>query len=138
MGMGSDQEDPDGKRNTGHVEDESLGLSGKFGLENPTFLGSLTEVINEIGNPDLEAGHGHHGGGPKTPKMLYEPGEEKRILRNVIVISLAFTLQFTAFNSMSALQSSLNPDVSYLLGHLQRWPAGNDFLQLVSIEKFED
>ena len=34
--------------------------------------------------------------------------EKRRIMKNVIVISFAFLLLFTAFQSMSALQSSIN------------------------------
>jgi hypothetical protein len=34
--------------------------------------------------------------------------ERKAILKNVILISLGFTLLFTAYSSMSALQSSIN------------------------------
>ena len=42
--------------------------------------------------------------------LLYKPGESRRMLRNVIVISVAFTLLFTAYSFMSNLQSSLNPE----------------------------
>ena len=31
-----------------------------------------------------------------------------RIMKNVVVISVAFMIQFTAFQSMAALQSSIN------------------------------
>ena len=34
--------------------------------------------------------------------------EKRRIMKNVIVISFAFLLLFTAFQSMAALQSSIN------------------------------
>ena len=34
--------------------------------------------------------------------------EKRRIIKNVVVISFAFLLLFTAFQSMAALQSSIN------------------------------
>ena len=34
--------------------------------------------------------------------------EKRRIMKNVVVISFAFLLLFTAFQSMAALQSSIN------------------------------
>jgi hypothetical protein len=38
----------------------------------------------------------------------YEPGETSRIMRNIIVISIAFMVHFTAFCGTSNLQSSIN------------------------------
>ncbi len=35
-------------------------------------------------------------------------GERLSLMKNVVVISVAFMIQFTAFQSMSALQSSIN------------------------------
>ena len=35
-------------------------------------------------------------------------GEKFSLMKNVVVISVAFMIQFTAFQSMSALQSSIN------------------------------
>jgi len=46
------------------------------------------------------------------PKPVYRKGENRRMLKNVIVISFCFTLLFTAFNSMANLQSSLNSEVN--------------------------
>ena len=54
----------------------------------------------------------------KEEVSKYEPEETKRILKNVIVVSLAFMFLFTATGSMANLQSSLNPEVTdsnYLL-----------------------
>lgn len=42
----------------------------------------------------------------------YSPKESRRMLKNVVVVSLGFLLLFTAFNSISNLQSSINPQVS--------------------------
>jgi hypothetical protein len=38
----------------------------------------------------------------------YAPGETSRIMRNIIVISIAFMVHFTAFSGTSNLQSSIN------------------------------
>jgi hypothetical protein len=40
--------------------------------------------------------------------MNYGPGESRRIMKNVIVISFGFLSLFTAFQSMASLQSSIN------------------------------
>lgn len=45
---------------------------------------------------------------PITPNINYGPGESRRMLKNVILISFSFTFLFTAFQSMANLQSSLN------------------------------
>jgi hypothetical protein len=40
--------------------------------------------------------------------QVYAPGETSRIIRNIIVISIAFMVHFTAFCGTSNLQSSIN------------------------------
>lgn len=55
---------------------------------------------------------------PVPPNMVYGPNEDKRMLKNVFVISLAFAFLFTACQSMANLQSSLNT-VSGLLTHFE-------------------
>src|SRR5687768_4811467 len=40
----------------------------------------------------------------------YRPGEHRRMLKNIVAISIAFMLLFTAFHSTANLQSSLNDD----------------------------
>lgn len=77
-------------------------------------------------NQNDEVGHNHNGYNinsdtttidktsseiPSAPKMIYEKGEQRRMLRNIIVTSCSFTLLFTAFQSMSNLQTSFNPTV---------------------------
>jgi hypothetical protein len=52
---------------------------------------------------------------PSTPRMTYGPGEGRRMYKNVVIICIAFMLLFTAFQSMAALQNSLNPTVSFRL-----------------------
>jgi hypothetical protein len=44
----------------------------------------------------------------QTPHMEYGPGEQRRMLKNLVVICFAFMLLFTAFQSMAALQNSMN------------------------------
>jgi len=51
-------------------------------------------------------------GQPKTPTMVYGPGESRRMMKNLIIICFAFMLLFTAFQSMASLQNSLNNKVS--------------------------
>lgn len=41
----------------------------------------------------------------------YGPNESRRMMKNVVVVSFGFLLLFTAFNSISNLQSSLHPQV---------------------------
>jgi len=53
-----------------------------------------------------------------TPLRTYGPGEGKRMYRNLIIICIAFMLLFTAFQSMAALQNSLNNVVSTYLHFL--------------------
>ncbi len=64
----------------------------------------LSEVSLDKDNQDPE----HH---VTTGCRKYGERENRRMLRNVIIISFCFTLLFTAFNSMSNLQSSLNSEV---------------------------
>jgi hypothetical protein len=40
----------------------------------------------------------------------YKPSEKWRILKNIVVISLAFMVHFTAFQGAGNLQSSVNAD----------------------------
>ncbi len=42
------------------------------------------------------------------PIRKYEPNEQRRMMKNVVVISVSFALLFTAYSSMSNLQSSIN------------------------------
>ena len=56
-------------------------------------------VINKTNSKDTER---------SEDKSLSEGNQKYIILKNVIVISIAFMLQFTAFKSMSVLQSSIN------------------------------
>lgn len=88
-----------------HGDSKDKDFSTCFGMENPHYVADLWEDKRspDSGNSD-----------PNAPKKVYEPGEERRMLRNVILISFSFTLLFTAFNSMSSLQSSINPDVIQL------------------------
>jgi len=40
----------------------------------------------------------------------YKPSEKWRIMKNIVVISLAFMVHFTAFQGVGNLQSSVNAD----------------------------
>jgi len=45
-------------------------------------------------------------------QLDYATGENRRMLRNVVVISFSFTLLFTGYSSMSSLQSSINTEAT--------------------------
>lgn len=60
------------------------------------------DVVSRAGNPVTP--------GVAGPKVL-TPEEKKEkfaIMKNIIIISIAFTFLFTSYNSMSNLQSSIN------------------------------
>ncbi|KAI5633682.1 UNC93-like protein [Phthorimaea operculella] len=57
------------------------------------------------------------GNGDKVPELLstkvpgdYKPSERLRIIKNVIVIGLAFMVHFTAYTGAASLQSSINAE----------------------------
>ncbi|XP_018792026.1 PREDICTED: UNC93-like protein [Bactrocera latifrons] len=69
---------------------------------------------NGIGNSNVDinssAVTGNGSGAAKLSARTYEPRERHIITKNVIVIGLAFMIQFTAFHGTSNLQSSVNSD----------------------------
>ncbi|XP_076639930.1 UNC93-like protein [Colletes latitarsis] len=48
----------------------------------------------------------------RNERVIYEPSERWRIWRNILVIGLAFMVNFTAFMGATNLQSSINADQS--------------------------
>ncbi|EFN78270.1 UNC93-like protein [Harpegnathos saltator] len=48
----------------------------------------------------------------KVPSLSFEPSERWRIMRNILAISCAFMMNFTAFMGAANLQSSVNADQS--------------------------
>jgi hypothetical protein len=88
-----------------------------LGLGHGRFLNSASTERTGIPNPQntmmavVQNGNGN-GNEDQGVRRSYEVKEERRMFRNVAVISLSFTLLFTAFQSMSNLQSSLNPQVN--------------------------
>lgn len=48
-----------------------------------------------------------------TFEKNYGPHEDRRIVRNVVILSVSFSLLFTSFSGMSRLQSSINTEESY-------------------------
>ncbi len=82
-----------------------MSLRDKEGRINPAFVGESKEENDlELQNNNLEKGGGSGG----TPDMNYGPKESRRMMLNCLLISLSFTFLFTAFQSMAALQNSLN------------------------------
>ena len=68
---------------------------------------------NNINRYGMKGGENNNKDETHIPNMSNMSPEEirsekRRIMKNVIVISFAFLLLFTAFQSMSALQSSIN------------------------------
>ena len=91
------------------AEEKTNGLNGEL---NTTFVGDLD--VEGQGKWDMSPGAlplPEQVKAPAAPKMSYDPGEERRMLRNIIITSCSFTLLFTAFQSMSNLQTSFNPEV---------------------------
>jgi len=58
--------------------------------------------------------------GEESNNRVYEASESKRILKNVIIVSVGFLLLFTAFNCMSNLQSSINTEVKKLTNKISK------------------
>jgi hypothetical protein len=50
------------------------------------------------------------GGKSNKTENKYKPSEKWRIMKNIVVISLAFMVHFTAFQGAGNLQSSVNAD----------------------------
>ena len=90
--------DNDGFQNKGYTFDE-------VPLESPV---TATQVsFNEGKNETLKNDtNSQHGTG--VQKVVSVEQEKRSIIKNLIVICIAFMLLFTAFQSMSALQSSIN------------------------------
>lgn len=42
----------------------------------------------------------------------FEPNEKRRIIKNIVILGLAFMIHFTAFHGTSNLQSSVNSDAA--------------------------
>ncbi len=74
------------------------------GLDNPGFV---LQENNNASNMDVKRPF------PQTETSHnYGPGETRRMWKNLVVICFAFMLLFTAFQSMAALQNSINNPVS--------------------------
>ncbi|XP_050733417.1 protein unc-93 homolog A-like isoform X2 [Eriocheir sinensis] len=89
------------------------------GVHNPAFSHTEGETETsapfekvELGNAVVlkngEAREKESSNGRPPPPAADDPGQRRTIMKNVFVISLAFTFLFTAFNSMANLQSSIN------------------------------
>lgn len=91
-----------------------MSLRDKEGRINPAFVGDPEQKDLEMQNNNLKKGSvgGEgviaKGGSGGTPDMTYGPKESRRMMLNCLLISLSFTFLFTAFQSMAALQNSLN------------------------------
>lgn len=88
-----------------------MSLRDKEGRINPAFVGDPLEEQKdlEMQNNNFKKGsNGGDGGKGGTPDMNYGPNESRRMMLNCLLISLSFTFLFTAFQSMAALQNSLN------------------------------
>ena len=86
--------------NKGYIVEESNSASGpdpndnikKYSTQDGEFNNNVDTQIAKVKN--------------MSPEEIRS--EKRSIMKNVIVISFAFLLLFTAFQSMSALQSSIN------------------------------
>ncbi|XP_011205969.2 UNC93-like protein [Bactrocera dorsalis] len=104
-----------------HSDDESSNNHNSSPNNNPTdtIIIALHNGLsngNGIGNSNVDingsavTGNGSGNGAAKLSARTYEPRERHIITKNVIVIGLAFMIQFTAFHGTSNLQSSVNSD----------------------------
>ncbi|CAK1551239.1 unnamed protein product [Leptosia nina] len=57
-------------------------------------------------------------------EKAFKPSETKRIVKNVVIISLAFMAHFTAYSGAANLQSSINPEEGLGLSSLAAVYAG--------------
>jgi hypothetical protein len=85
------------------MSEEGKGKGG--GIWNTGFVG--TDEVSDKSGPPFQDVSLETAVIPTSLKHNYEPKEERRMMKNVILISCAFTLLFTAFNSMSSLMSSM-------------------------------
>ncbi|XP_042887689.1 UNC93-like protein [Penaeus japonicus] len=80
----------------------------KMGINNPAFVPDGEPV--QLPKHTQKDPDGIPGVGVAGPKIL-TPAEKKEkfaIMKNIIIISIAFTFLFTSYNSMANLQSSIN------------------------------
>ena len=70
-----------------------------------SFERNLTEMENDAFEGDLEY---REKPGTSKPSAAQIKKEKRRIYKNLILISFAFLLLFTAFGTTSSLQSSIN------------------------------
>lgn len=86
------------------------------GIENKGY--TFSEIPLESSKPNTQVSFNKEKGesiietnsqnGTGVQKMVNIEQEKRSIIKNLIVICIAFMLLFTAFQSMSALQSSIN------------------------------
>lgn len=63
-------------------------------------------VSDQKNIPEEQLGRG------SVERAQFEPSERRRIIKNVLIIGVAFMVHFTAFMGASNLQSSINADQS--------------------------
>lgn len=80
------------------------------GYENQGFKQDERNGNGDLTKPRPPIGDDDDGGGDDLPKGKFKmsPKEKWRILKNVSTVSLAFMVQFTAFQGTANLQSSIN------------------------------
>jgi hypothetical protein len=73
---------------------------------------AITKNIKEENSTAAEVGTFEEEGAGISDKERkeYKPSEKWRIIKNIVVISLAFMVHFTAFQGAGNLQSSVNAD----------------------------
>ena len=89
-----------------------------YGLENQAYtfdeipLETPVVSFNEVKNETVIDTNSQNGKG--VQKVVNVEQEKRSIIKNLIVICISFMLLFTAFQSMSALQSSINNVISLI------------------------
>lgn len=67
-----------------------------------------SDIVNSLQPQDNEKPYGSTELANKPLNPKYPEKEHRRMMKNVIVLSISFALLFTAYSSMSSLQSSIN------------------------------
>ncbi|XP_071534487.1 UNC93-like protein isoform X2 [Panulirus ornatus] len=87
--------------NSSHLASPNPCTRDPTGMINPAF------VMDEVGDHETNK-TGEAGEAPHCVLSREEKTEKLAIMKNVIIISVAFTFLFTSFNALSNLESSIN------------------------------
>ena len=99
-----------------------MGKGNDFQYDNSTYIGEKNgdAPVKELGNGSSTSSVNADADPEKSPPHTHGTGHTRadrwRITKNVVAISFAFMCLFTAFQSMSNLQSSINSEAGEWVG----------------------